>query len=159
MQNGIEERPNIFPWPPVLLVGALADGFLINWLWPLSPPEGVARIVLAVIGACLVCTTVALDVTAMLALRRARTTIMPHKGSDALVTDGPFTKIRNPIYLGNVFLVAGLGLLIGNVWLVAMAPILGIAIDKLAIEREEAHLKARFGKAYEDYMARTKRWI
>jgi protein-S-isoprenylcysteine O-methyltransferase Ste14 len=31
--------------------------------------------------------------------------------------------------------------------------------QKLAIEREERHLQARFGKTYVDYTERVRRWI
>ena len=33
------------------------------------------------------------------------------------------------------------------------------ATQKLAIEREERHLQARFGKRYIDYAKRVRRWI
>jgi len=33
------------------------------------------------------------------------------------------------------------------------------AVQKLAIEREERHLQARFGKTYADYAGRVRRWI
>ena len=48
----------------------------------------------------------------MRTMSRHRTTILPHRGSAHLVTDGPFSFTRNPIYLGNTMLTLGIGLLL-----------------------------------------------
>ena len=66
---------------------------------------------------------------------------------------------RNPIYVANTLLVAGAGLLFGMVWLVIAALAAAVLTQKLAIEREERHLAARFGQAGTDYAARTPRWL
>ena len=49
----------------------------------------------------------ALDISAALAFRRHRTTIMPNRPATALVTGGPFALSRNPIYVANTLLVGG----------------------------------------------------
>ena len=77
----------------------------------------------------------------------------------ALITDGPFAQSRNPIYVGNTLLVAGAGLLFGVAWLIPAALAGAVLTQKLAIEREERHLAPRFGPAWEDYRARTPRWL
>ena len=114
---------------------------------------------LAAIGLCLACAAVALDVTAALAFRRHRTTILPHRGATALITEGPFGWSRNPIYVANTLLVTGMGLLFGSAWLVIAAFVAAFLTQKLAIEREEGHLAARFGQAWTEYAARTPRWL
>ena len=40
-----------------------------------------------------------------------------------------------------------------------MAPVFAVAVLALAILPEERHLEARFGDAYLDYKARTRRWF
>lgn len=131
----------------------------LHWIVPLPWPSGVARILLAAAGLCLACAAIALDVTAALAFRRHRTTIMPHRGATALITQGPFAKSRNPIYVANTLLVAGAGLIFGIAWLVLAALAGALLTQKLAIEREERHLAARFGTAWDEYAARTPRWL
>lgn len=153
------ERPNSIPWPPLVYIDAVILAVALHWLMPLPWPEGVLRTVLAGIGLCLICAGVALEVITALTFRRHRTTILPHRGASALITDGPFAKSRNPIYLGNTLLVLGAGLLFGILWLVIAAPLAAFVTQKLAIEREERHLSARFGKAWDDYAARTPRWL
>jgi protein-S-isoprenylcysteine O-methyltransferase Ste14 len=153
------ETPNTLPWPPLLYGGSALFALGLHWTYPLPWPEGAAQIVLAAAGLCLACAAIALDVTAALAFRRHRTTILPHRGATALITDGPFAKSRNPIYVANTMLVLGAGLLFGIAWLVIAAPAAAFLTRKLAIEREERHLAARFGADWEAYAARTPRWL
>jgi protein-S-isoprenylcysteine O-methyltransferase Ste14 len=44
-------------------------------------------------------------------------------------------------------------------WLVIAALVGAVLTRKLAIEREERHLAARFGEAWAEYAARTPRWL
>ncbi len=153
------DRPNSIPWPPMIYVGFAIASVLLHKLMPLGWPSGAFRIVLAAIGLCLICAGIALELVTALIFRRHRTTILPNRGATTLITEGPFAKSRNPIYLGNTFLLLGAGLLSGIAWFIPAALSAAFATQKLAIEREERHLGARFGKAWEDYAARTPRWL
>lgn len=155
----LRERPNTIPWPPILFAGAAVIALGLQILLPLPWPGGAWAAVLAMAGVFLMAAGVALDLAAMLAFRRHRTTVLPHRGAARLITDGPFRYSRNPIYVGNTLLVAGAGLLLGIAWLIPAALAGAIATRKLAIEREERHLAARFGQAWADYAARTPRWL
>lgn len=159
METDPRDRPNRIPWPPLLYGGAALIALGLHYLVPLPWPEGPVRIVLAAVGLCLVCAGVALEIATSLAFRRHRTTILPHRGATALITEGPFAKSRNPIYLGNTLLLAGAGLLFGIAWLLLAAPATALLTQKLAIEREERHLAARFGQDWQAYAARTPRWL
>lgn len=154
-----EERPNTIPWPPILLVGFIALGFVLDRTVPLGWPAGMWGDLLTGLGLFLIIIALIIDVTAMRTMAAARTTILPHRRSDHLVARGIFRFSRNPIYVANVMLIAGIGLFSGNWWLVLLAPVDGLATQKLAIEREEAHLEARFGKTYRDYKKQVNRWI
>ncbi len=102
---------------------------------------------------------IAIDVAAMLAMRRARANIQPHRAATALVTTGPFALSRNPIYLANTVLIAGAGLAFGNPWLLLMAAVTARLVSLLAIRREEEHLATRFGEAWTAYAQHTPRWL
>lgn len=149
------DRPNKVPWPPIILVTAIIAGFALRWAMPLGTLPGWTSPfgILLIIGA------IGIDLAAMRTMSQAKTTILPHKASDALVTDGVFAFSRNPIYVANVMIITGLGLWSSNTWLLITAALAAIAMQKLAIEREEAHLLARFGDAYAEYMQSTRRWI
>jgi len=159
MTSGSAERPNSIPWPPLIYSGTALFALGLHLAVPLPWPGGSLGTVLAAAGLCLAGAAIALDVTAALAFRRHRTTIMPHRGATALITRGPFAWSRNPIYVANTLLVAGAGLMFGIAWLLLAALAGALLTQKLAIEREERHLAARFGAAWEEYAARTPRWL
>jgi len=76
-----------------------------------------------------------------------------------LVASGPFAFVRNPLYIGNMILWAGLALSAGLPWL---APIfvLVLAVEYDAIVRwEERLLVERLGDPYRKYAVRVPRWI
>jgi protein-S-isoprenylcysteine O-methyltransferase Ste14 len=150
------ERPNTVPWPPILFVGALALANLLGAILPLGMPD----ILFAdAIGGLMLIAAIALIGWSFLTFRAARTTVLPHRRSDALIAGGPFALSRNPIYLGEAILLAGLGLLNGSIWYWLVIPVFVIAVTRMAILREEAHLEARFGDAYRAYKARVRRWV
>lgn len=159
METDPRDRPNHIPWPPLLYGGAALVALGLHVVAPLPWPEGPVRMVLAAVGLCLACAGVALEIATAIAFRRHRTTILPHRAATALITEGPFSKSRNPIYVGNTMLLAGAGLLFGIAWLMIAALVAALLTRKLAIEREERHLAARFGAGWQDYAARTPRWL
>ena len=56
-------------------------------------------------------------------------------------------------------LALGIGLVSGIVWFLLLAILAAFTVQKLAIEREERHLQARFGETYLDYARRVRQWI
>ena len=77
--------------------------------------------------------------------------------TDALLVRGPFRYTRNPLYLGNLLMAIGIGLMapIGGWIFIALAT--GIFIWMLA-RHEEAGLRERYGAAYARYAA-TVPWL
>lgn len=151
------QRPSTVPWPPILLVGAVGLGWALGEAIPVelfrgAPAARVAGVVLAAAA-------LLLDAAAVLTLRRHATTVLPHRGSAALVTSGPYAYSRNPIYAGNVLLTIGLAFAFANAWLLATAAAEAALVRRLAIMPEERHLEARFGEAWRVYRARTSRWL
>ncbi len=157
--NRHADRPNVVPWPPLVLITLLLAGFGLRRILPLGWPGGSLDDLLAGIGVIIIIVAILIDVSAMMTMHRAKTTILPNQRSDHLVTSGPFRFSRNPIYVANVLLLFGIGLFSGNAWLLLLAPLDGLITQKLAIEREEAHLESRFGKTYRDYRKKVNRWV
>jgi protein-S-isoprenylcysteine O-methyltransferase Ste14 len=76
-----------------------------------------------------------------------------------LVDTGPFSIVRNPLYLGNILLWVGFTVSARILWLVPVI-ILLLAFEYHAIVRwEEQLLAARIGTAYGDYARRVPRWL
>ena len=84
----------------------------------------------------------------------------PGKPTTKLVTTGPFALSRHPAYTANLLLIApGFGLLCNDLWVLVCIPMSAIVFYFLLVAPEEAYLKARFGKAWEDYCTGTRRWL
>jgi protein-S-isoprenylcysteine O-methyltransferase Ste14 len=153
--NDVTARPNSLPWPPIIYLAAIAASVLLNVFYPLpwfgQPLSGI----LFVLGWLMIAAFVALNISAIRAMRRAGTTVRPDRGTDHLVTDGPFSFTRNPLYV----LILGIGLVSGIMWFLFLAILAAFTVQKLAIEPEERHLQARFGETYLDYARRVRRWI
>ncbi len=76
-----------------------------------------------------------------------------------LVASGPFARLRNPLYVGNIALWVGFALTARLVWL-APAIVLLLGLEYHAIVRwEERLLESRLGEVYRAYAARVPRWI
>ena len=152
------ERASAVPWPPLLLAAAIAAALALGKLYPLpwpgidDPPARVIGYGLGLIGLLLIG-------WGTLALIQSGTTVAPHRPAAHLVTRGPFSFRRNPIYMGEVLLLLGLAQATGNIWMAIMAPLFAAAVLVLAILPEERHLEARFGEAYLAYKERTRRWF
>ncbi len=71
-----------------------------------------------------------------------------------MVTEGIYSKIRHPLYLGLVLIYPGFALSWGCVWILIPAVIFVILIMLTAI-REEKIMKEKFRKEYEEYMRRA----
>lgn len=75
------------------------------------------------------------------------------------ISSGPFAFMRNPIYLANTLMAAGLVIASGIIW---MLPILLCACAvsySLAVKFEETGLAEKFGDQYLRYKANVPRWF
>jgi protein-S-isoprenylcysteine O-methyltransferase Ste14 len=76
-----------------------------------------------------------------------------------LISTGPFARVRNPLYLGNIALWAGFAVTARLLWLAPLVIVL-LAVEYHAIVRwEEELLAARLGESYRDYVRRVPRWL
>lgn len=79
--------------------------------------------------------------------------------AETLVTGGLYSHVRNPMYVGNAFLLAGLALA-SNSWVFALGGIaVAVAVHVGIIAAEEYFLRGKFGAQYEDYVRRVPRLI
>jgi protein-S-isoprenylcysteine O-methyltransferase Ste14 len=91
--------------------------------------------------------------------RLSETTIKPFEESNSLVTKGLYRFSRNPMYLGFALILTGAALLMGSLTLFFIIPLFIILIEKRFVMREEQMLSIKFGAAWQEYTARTRRWV
>jgi protein-S-isoprenylcysteine O-methyltransferase Ste14 len=76
-----------------------------------------------------------------------------------LVTDGIFAHCRNPLYLGNILILTGSGIMSNSlVSLLIFLPLFIFAYQAIVIA-EENFLNDRFGPQYKNYLKRVNRWV
>lgn len=102
-----------------------------------------------------------LMVAAVLAFLRVRTTVNPlhPERSSSLVTTGVFAWSRNPIYLGDLLVLAAWAVWLGNALSVLALGVFVVWITRFQIRPEEVALQARFGERFNAYCAHVRRWI
>ncbi|MDX8478175.1 isoprenylcysteine carboxylmethyltransferase family protein [Mesorhizobium sp. VK24D] len=157
--TGTQSKHGIIPWPPVIYVVAIALSIVLGMLYPLPWIGDIFGDILVGAGWVALFGVAALWVTAIRTMVRAKTTLNPNAEPDHLVTSGPFGITRNPMYLANTLLLIGVSFITGIAWFLLFAFLAAFATQKLAIEKEERMLAAKFGKKYRDYAKRVRRWI
>lgn len=75
-----------------------------------------------------------------------------------LVQGGMFSLCRNPLYVGNLLMAAGLALVINaTAFYLIVIPAIVLAYRAI-VAAEETYLREKFGAQYDDYCARVNRW-
>ncbi len=151
-------EPVVFP--PIIPAAGFLMGVGLQAAWPIPRAARVARSGPGqVLGAALLCVGLAGFVWMVVTMRRARTPIHNARTPTTLVTNGPFALSRNPMYLFGSTAYAGLALLLGQIWSLALLPVVLLLIHFGVVRREERFLSAHFGTPYEDYRRRVRRWV
>jgi protein-S-isoprenylcysteine O-methyltransferase Ste14 len=75
------------------------------------------------------------------------------------VPHGPYRLVRNPMYVGGVAMLLGLGLYLTSVSMALFAGVAFLLIHTFVVFAEEPGLRKRFGREYDDYCKAVPRWI
>ncbi len=139
-----------------LIVALAMWGLSQSTIAPDAPEHvrGPLAIALAALGA-------VLDVSGLVAFRRARTTINPMKpqSSSSLVDAGIYRVTRNPMYLGLVLMLCAWAVFLWSWWALPGPLAFAGYVGRFQIAPEERVLCALFGAEYLAYKARVPRWL
>ncbi|MBX2990474.1 MAG: isoprenylcysteine carboxylmethyltransferase family protein [Bacteroidetes bacterium] len=82
-------------------------------------------------------------------------------GGTYLITNGPFARVRNPLYVGNMLLYAGVGVMSMALfpWLLIAACVWFYIQYTLIVSKEEEYLAEQFGADYEHYKSHVPRFL
>jgi len=148
--------------PPLLYLGALALGLVVDHFWPLpikiSRP-GFAHDVSAVFAGLMLLAGAALMGAGIRNFLRANTPVPTVEPTRVLVTTGIHARTRNPIYVGMFLVYGGIALLVRSPWALIFIVPVALAVRYGVVAREEAYLDQRFGHEYREYRARVRRWL
>lgn len=144
-------------YPPIWLIAFLALAWGQSWAVPDAGPGAMSWT--GPVGGVLVLAGVTLMLLAAPQFVRRRTTVVPHRAPEALITEGIYRFTRNPIYLGDVFILVGL-VLRWEAWVsLLLVPVFVWVLEVRFIRPEEARLHHAFGDDFTAYRARVRRWI
>lgn len=76
-----------------------------------------------------------------------------------LSTDGPYSVVRNPLYLGNLLGALGFGFAVHMPLLALALAAAFVLFYPSVVAQEEARLTQIFGERYREYCARVPRWV
>ena len=79
--------------------------------------------------------------------------------ADTLVTTGIFSHCRNPLYVGNILILVGLGIASNSLIFMAIATPLFLFFYQAIVRAEENFLRNKFGAEFDAYCSRVNRWI
>lgn len=127
----------------------VADSFFGHWTtFPAHDVPLAAR--LALLGLALL--------TAVSLIRSAAALHHIEGRSDHVVTTGAYRHVRHPIYLGVMLVYLGMALATASLLSLGVLACTFFYYNYIA-GYEERILAARFGAAYEEYKARTGKWV
>jgi protein-S-isoprenylcysteine O-methyltransferase Ste14 len=156
VSNGERDNAGVVAPPPLIYLGPLVLGLLLNRKFPVPfLPHGVARI----LGWPLLGGGLLLGSWFFRAFRHAGTPVDPGEPVSSLVTNGPYRHTRNPGYLSMAMIYAGIASLANTLWAILFLPATLFVIQRGVIEREERYLERKFGEEYLRYKAQVRRWI
>ena len=79
--------------------------------------------------------------------------------AEQLVTTGIFNHCRNPLYVGNILMLLGVGVLSNSLLYVGIIMPLFLIIYQAIVLAEENFLRNKFGASFDQYCSRVNRWI
>ncbi|MGF1560620.1 MAG: methyltransferase family protein [Geminicoccaceae bacterium] len=115
--------------------------------------------VVAFLGAALICVSAGVVVWADQLFSKVGASLKPSEMPHTLVTDGPYTRSRNPMYAGMVSILVGFALILGSLSPLIAAAAFGWFLQTRFISTEEDRLTRAFGNHYRDYASKVRRWI
>jgi protein-S-isoprenylcysteine O-methyltransferase Ste14 len=156
--GGTRDRPAILVFPPLVPLGVLLLGLLLQWLLPLgllgpiAPPARHIVGILAFVGG------MALMILAKRHFQSIGTNTRPTLPATALATEGVFAHIRNPMYVGGCIALFGIAVGFALDWVplleLASLPLIHYGI----VLKEELYLETKFGEPYRRYKASVPRY-
>lgn len=143
--------------PPVWLFGFA----MLAWLQAHSFSLGLslAHPVTLLLAGLFVGAGIVLTLLAAMEFRRHKTTIIPHETPDSLIQSGVFGRSRNPIYLADVLILAGLCLWWDAILALVLVPILVWVLERRFIMPEENRMRRVFRADFARYEQKVRRWL
>ena len=142
--------------PPFVYLLAVVVGLLIEASFPLRFTLGFFGWPLAILAfGC----GVALFLCTRHEFHRVKTPIPGNLPVTELITQGPFKRTRNPMYLAFSLFHLSIAIWSQSFWMIITLGIAIIVMSVFVIPREEKYMLNKFGPEFAAYKLMTRRWI
>ncbi len=152
------DSPGVVVMPPAILLLCLVAGTLLMLIIPSPFLAAYAKLRLAA-GAALSLSGFAFMMWAHGLFTRLGVNVKTVCPASQLVARGAYAYSRNPMYVGMLAMLAGIGFICGDMGMIAMCLPMFAYLSLYAIPREEAYLGRRFGTEYAAYRGKVRRWL
>jgi protein-S-isoprenylcysteine O-methyltransferase Ste14 len=78
---------------------------------------------------------------------------------DQLITSGPYSLSRNPMYVAWTLMYVGISLIVNSLWIAALLPVVVTFTHYSDVRLEERFLEKEFGEEYLQYKRRVRRYL
>lgn len=150
------DRPHINIVPPKLAGIFLLVGIFASFIVPLRLFDYWTAFFA---GFFLACSGGSLVVWAFQEFATKGTNFRIDRSATVIVTSGPYSFTRNPIYLGGAIAYAGIAMMFNAGWALLLLIPLVIIIHRQVILPEETYLESKFGPPYMAYKQKVNRWL
>jgi protein-S-isoprenylcysteine O-methyltransferase Ste14 len=144
--------------PPVIYGVALIVALSMHAASSIHITSSPGR-VLRLVGVGVIALGLLLSGAVMREFARAGTAVSPYHETTHFVSTGPYRYTRNPDYIGQTLMYAGIALATNSWWPLLLLPPALLTIHYGVVRREERYLEAKFGQNYRDYTSRVSRWL
>jgi protein-S-isoprenylcysteine O-methyltransferase Ste14 len=142
--------------PTNYFIAFLALSIALHFLFPIKkvvyPPYTYAGFIMILFGAIMNLWTDRL-------FKEKNTTVKPYLEPTSLITSGPFSLSRHPMYLGMASVLLGVAVNHGTIITFVFPLLFVILMEILFIPFEEETLIRIYGVDYRDYQSKVRRWV
>jgi protein-S-isoprenylcysteine O-methyltransferase Ste14 len=156
--NPAPDRARIIAPPPLIGLVCIVLAFVARHFLPLRL-SARPNFIQCTVGLLMLGTAICAIAFARRAFITHGTHPNPYRPTKALVETGLFRFSRNPIYVAFLLFVLAVALLANSLWLVIGALVVFVILHFGVVKREEEYLRTKFGRPYELYCSRVRRWI
>src|ERR1700710_2019838 len=156
--NDSRAIPGVIAPPPLIALGTLVLGLLLDWLLPVYVLATLlGSWTRGFVGGVLVRGAAAVGIAGRQRFIEAGTNVNPWKPSTQLATAGVYRYVRNPMYVGMMVMVGGFGIAFASDWTLVLLVPMALVLRYGVVAREEHYLEAKFGEDYRRYKAGVRR--
>jgi protein-S-isoprenylcysteine O-methyltransferase Ste14 len=156
-REGPDKAGVIVP-PPAIAVAAVMAAAVLEHIWPSGGLHLFGFFARLVVGAAVVLAGLGLAFAGERRFTRAGTEALPWRPATALVTDGVYRTMRNPMYVGLLVALLGVAVALDSLWLLGLIVAAGLVLHYGVVLREERYLERKFGDDYRRFKAEVPRY-